>query len=55
MTLYERAAKALGWSLVDVHSFSLQSLRELAREVDPKLAADIGEQIRSAKYVTRWF
>jgi len=46
-TLHERVAKALGWSLGDVRSLSLQSLRELVRPVDPKLAAELTQTISS--------
>jgi hypothetical protein len=50
MSLHARAAKALGWSESDVRSVSLQSLRDLVRPVDPKLAADIGDAIASRSY-----
>jgi hypothetical protein len=44
--IQERAAKALGWSLQDVQSMSLASLREQVRPVSPKLAHELTEAIR---------
>ncbi len=46
MTLYERIAEALGWSVKATQSFSLYALRELVRPVSPKLAGEITEAIR---------
>lgn len=51
--LYERIAKALGWSIEETQSFSLQSLRELVRPSHPKLAYVIDDYIRSDEsYIT---
>lgn len=49
--LYERAANALGWSLADVHTVSMQSLRDLVRPVAPDLAQEINLAIQSGAYV----
>lgn len=45
--IQKRVAKALGWSLQDVQSMSLASLREQVRPVSPKLAHELTEAIRS--------
>lgn len=45
--LHEKIAKALGWSLSDVKSFSLQSLRDLVRPVDSALAEEITKAIQN--------
>jgi hypothetical protein len=45
--IQKRVAKALGWSLQDVQSMSLASLREQVRPVSPKLAQELTEAIRS--------
>lgn len=42
-----RAAKVLGWTELEVASFSLPTIREIVRERSPKLAADITEAIRA--------
>jgi hypothetical protein len=41
MSLHERIAQALGWSLKDAQSLSLPSLRELVRPVSAKLTHEI--------------
>lgn len=52
MNLSERIAEALGWSLQDVHSFSLPTMREMVRQVNPSLAHEITQTIRrSSEYV----
>lgn len=53
MSIHERIAAALGWTLRDVNSMSMQSLRELVRPVDPSLAADITQHITSGAYIVR--
>lgn len=50
-TIHARIAEALGWTEKDVKSFSFQSLRELVRPVNPKLAAEMDEAIRSGSYI----
>lgn len=49
--LHERAAKALGWSVKDAQSFSMQGLRELVRPVDPDLAREMDYVIQSGMYI----
>jgi hypothetical protein len=50
MNLHARIAEALGWTEAEVKSFSFQSLRELVRPVNPKLAHELDEAIRSGSY-----
>jgi hypothetical protein len=50
--LRSRIAKALGWSLTEVGSFSLPSLQPLVRSVDPELAAEMAEVIAGRKHWT---
>jgi hypothetical protein len=52
MSLSERIAKALGWTIGDVQSFNLATLRELVRPVSAKLAAELTELIRTGSYIT---
>lgn len=52
MTLHERIAAALGWSVADCQSFSLQALRDMVRPVSEKLAHEITIVI-SGSVVTR--
>lgn len=51
MSLHERIASALGWTVEQTQSFSLQALRDLVRPVSPKLAAEISEQIQTGAYI----
>ncbi len=51
MTLHERIAEVLGWSVADARSFSLSALREMVRPVSPKLAHEITQTIHSSAYV----
>jgi hypothetical protein len=52
--LYERIARALGWSVQECRSVSLQSLREMVRTAaSPKLIRDINDAIRTGTYVSR--
>lgn len=51
MTLHERIARVLGWSVRDAHQLPLQSLRELVRPEHPNLAELISQEIRSGRYV----
>ncbi len=44
-------AQALGWSLEEVHSFSLPALRDLVRPVDPHLADMISRSIQLGDFV----
>ncbi len=50
-SLHSRVAHAMGWSEKEVASVSAQSLRDNLRHVDPKLAEEIGEAIRSGSYI----
>lgn len=49
--LHERVAKALGWSVRDAQSLSMQALRELVRPVDANLARELDHLIRSGAYI----
>lgn len=49
--LHDRIAKAIGWSMKDVQSLSMQSLRDLVRPVDPDLAREMDYAIQSGAYV----
>lgn len=53
MTLHERIALALGWTVEQAKSFSLLSLRDLVRPVSPKLADEITNAINSPGYYSR--
>ena len=50
--LKERIAEALGWTVGEVNSFSLQTLREVVRPVAPKLAHELDVAVRSQAYIT---
>lgn len=50
-SLHRRIAEALGWSESGTRSMSLASLRDLVRPVDPALAEEIGNRIRSGSHV----
>ncbi|MBU1767923.1 MAG: hypothetical protein KJ648_07465 [Candidatus Omnitrophica bacterium] len=50
-TLHARIAAVLGWTVKDAQSFSLQVLRELVREKDPKLASEITALVWSGEYL----
>jgi len=49
--LHERAAKKLGWSVRDVRSLSMKSLRDLVRPVDLDLAREMDYVIQSGAYI----
>jgi hypothetical protein len=49
--LQQRCATALGWSLADVRSMSLLSLRDAVRPVSAKLAYLLSEEIQSKRYI----
>lgn len=49
MTLHQRIAEALGWTLAEVRSFSLAALRDLV--TDAKLKADITHAIASGDHL----
>ena len=50
-SIHERAAAALGWSVADTQSMSLQALREVVRPVNPALAAEIDREVQSGRYI----
>lgn len=50
-SLHERIAATLGWSMRDVQSLSLPSLRDLVRPVSPALAEEIGDVIQTGSHV----
>ena len=49
--IHDRDAKALGRSVRDTQGFSLSTLREMVRTVDPALAADISLMLSSGSHV----
>jgi hypothetical protein len=51
MSLHERIAAALGWTVKETQSFSLASLRELVRPVSPKLAYELTVTIQTGDYI----
>lgn len=51
MTLHERIAEALGWSVKETQSFSFLTLRELVRPIDPKLAHELTVAIETGTYL----
>lgn len=50
-SFHEQAAAALGWSVKDARSMSLQSLRDILRPVAPDLAEEATRQIQSGRVV----
>ncbi len=53
MTLHERLAVALGWTVVQTQSFSLAALREMVRPVSPKLAHEVTIAMKGLCLTTR--
>lgn len=51
--LHQRIADALGWKISAVHSFSLQTLREMVRVKHPKLAANIADVVARGAHIYR--
>jgi hypothetical protein len=51
MSLHERIAAALGWTVKETQSFSLASLREMVRTVSPKLVHEITVRIETGAYL----
>lgn len=51
-TIYERAAKVLGWTVEDTRSFSPAMLREIVCGKDPELVSDISRVIQSGNYIS---
>lgn len=53
MSLHEKIAKALGWTVAETQTMSLSSLREMVRPVDANLAAEISDHIQFGWHLTR--
>ena len=51
MSLHERIAAALGWTVEDTRSLGLHSLREVVRPISAKLTAEIEHSIRYGSYI----
>lgn len=51
MTLHERIAEVLDWTVPDTQGFSLATLRELVRGKDPALADEVSAVIRSGRHI----
>jgi len=49
--LHEEIAAALGWTLSDVRSFSLSTLRDVLHQTHPRLALKIDGAIRTGRHV----
>lgn len=52
MSLRERIAACLKWTVQDTYGFSLESLREMVRPVDRGLAQEVSSIIYSGKHIT---
>jgi len=48
-TLHERIAQCLGWTVDQLQSFSLTSLRDLVQPVSKELAEEITKEIKSIR------
>lgn len=53
MTLHQRIAAALGWTVAEVWSFSLVALRERVRLASPSLADEITTVIERGRYIAQ--
>ena len=51
VSLYERIAAALKWSVADVQSFSMLMLREILKPKHPKLAAEVTALVASGGHI----
>jgi hypothetical protein len=51
VSLHERIAAALGWTVQETYGFSLATLREFVRVKHPKLAAAISAAIQSGRHI----
>jgi len=51
LELQQRVAVALNWSIDDVNSFSLLSLRDIVRPHNPRLAYEISCAIQNGDYI----
>lgn len=52
MSLHERIAAALGWTVKDAQSLSLASLREMVRPVSPKLTHELTVAIEGGTLIS---
>lgn len=51
MTLHERIAAKLGWTVEETRGFSLATLREFVRVKSPKLAYLISLELESGRHI----
>ena len=51
MTLHERVAAALGWTVAEAQTLPLAALREMVRPVSPKLAHELTDAIRNPQSI----
>lgn len=51
MSLHERIAQALGWTVAETQRFSFQALRSMVRGVDPKLEHELTVEIQTGSYI----
>lgn len=51
MSLHERIAKHLGWTIKECQSFSLQALRDIV--TDAKLRYELTEVIQTGRYISQ--
>jgi hypothetical protein len=51
MSLHDKIAKVLGWTVADTKSMSLASLRELVRPVDLNLANELSDVIQNGGHI----
>lgn len=49
--MHEKIAKALGWTVSETQTFSLPTLRDLVRPVDPELAQEISNVIQRGSHI----
>lgn len=52
-SLHTRIALALRWSLTDVRSFSLLTLRDIVKHADPSLAEEISRMLLAGTHLIR--
>lgn len=51
VTLHERIAAVLGWTVKETQGFSLQALREMVRAKDPRLAEEISGVVQRGDHI----
>lgn len=52
MTLHQKIAKTLGWSIKDTKTFDLPTLRELVRPFNRSLAEEVSQVIKEGSHLT---